>query len=211
MDQRARMFKTLGCLIAAMVATSALLGWIDPSQPQQAKAISLEAANALARSVVNEGSVVHGQPWYAIEVTAGRATAAAGTVLTASSRGERCHFLVGLDGLPSRASRWPRQGGGDVGTRQRQGADAARAGLTVRIQVAQQKTGQPMSRAQWHAVCALVSALREKLEADGATLPVYLQEEWAAVYGVDPAEAIVEPEPAERTHHMLAGLTREHR
>ena len=178
-----RMFKTLACLIVAMIATSALLGWIDPSLPRQANAHSLEMTSRLSHALVTDGLVTHRQEWSRIEISAGPVGETSALFLTARPERQDYHFLVDLDGRPSRTPHWVRQE--DPGGLRSQ---------TVRIQVAREKNGRPMSRSQWHCVRALVSALREAVEAEGDSLPVRLQDEWAAVYGVDPVEAIrVEP------------------
>jgi hypothetical protein len=182
MDQQTRMFKTLGCLAIAMLSTSALLGWIDPSQPARASALPRDMAMSLARSAVLEGLVIHGQQWSNIEIAAGPAAQTSGQFLTARSERNDCHFLVDLDGRPSRTQRWIRQDGSPGHS------------STVTIRVAHVADGEPMSRAQWYGVRALVTALRDARNAEGKPLPIHLRKEWTAVYGVEPGEALqIEP------------------
>ena len=157
MDQRTRMFKTLGCLVGAMTGTSMLLAWIDPSP-----GISTDEARPddfiirRARSLVTDNVDVLKDRWDNVEVFAGSARRSSAPFLTARSDKGRHHFHIDLEGRASRTSRWPHQVG-SAGRRR-----------DVRIRVALKSPHQPMSRTQAHCVRALIIALSEATVATGS-------------------------------------------
>lgn len=157
MDQRARMFKTLGCLVGAMTGTSMLLAWIDPSPPISTdKAIPYDVILRRARSLVTDNVVVLKDRWDNVEVFAGFARTSSAPFLTARSDQGKHHFHIDLEGRASRTSRWPHQEGS---------ADHRR---DVRIRVALKSPHQPMSRTQVYCVQALIIALREVTAETGS-------------------------------------------
>ncbi len=176
------MFKTLACLAGAMMGTSALLGWMDPSPPSTAVAIPAEQVALLANALVGDGVETGAVGWQEVKITAGSLLEVGGQFLAASAEQADYHFYVGVDGVPRRGSRWTRQEGCDTYS------------CTVRIQVARRAAGQPMSRSQWLAVRAIVSSLDEVVAANGPPLVVHLDDEWAETYGLSP-EAMVEVTP----------------
>lgn len=169
MDTRTRMFRTLGCLVVAMTGSAAWLGWIDPSVPHVAEAPAFDVVLRYARSLVTDNVVIRNNRWHSVEIVAGPARAVRPAFLAATSSAAEHHFRVDLNGRASRTTRWSRQEASPGGTDR------------VRIQVARTKPGQPMSRAQWRCVQALITALSE-----GVVLSVHLGDEWAQTYGMKP-------------------------
>jgi hypothetical protein len=175
------MFKTLACLAGAMMGTSALLGWIDPSPTAPAAPISAEEVIQLTRSLVTDGLTLRADQWQDIEIVADPPGGLPGQFLAASAESAEYHFHIGLDGVPRRAAQWTRQEGCDGQWR------------TVRVQVARRGVGQPMSRGQWLSVRALVSSLGQAVATNEAPLPVHLDREWAETYGFSPGSAVEVP------------------
>ncbi len=163
----------LVCLVGAMTGTSALLGWIDPSPAIRAEAPPLETVLRQARSLVTADVVIREAQWRKIEILAGPASAGSAAYLTATAYHSTYHFHVDLEGRPTRASGWSYQHSFDEQPR------------AVRVQVACWKPHQPMSRAQWQSVRALIAELREAIATQGMDLPVCLEQEWAEVYGLE--------------------------
>ncbi len=192
------MLKTLACLVGAMTAASALLGWIDPyagarfqsrTSGLRAAAFRLQpdarslwpeysrshnpssdTALSLARSLVADDVVVREGQWNDVEILAWPVMTTSAPLLAATANRNEYHFRIDLEGRPSRTSRWSRQ--------------EAFAGYphTVRIQIACREGHQPMSPAQWHCLRALFAALDEAIAPAGMRLPVRLQAEWTQVY-----------------------------
>ena len=157
MDQRTRMFKTLGCLAAAMTGTSMMLAWIDPSPPISTdKAIPYDVILRRTQFLVTDNVVVLKDRWVNVEVLAGSARTSSASFLTARSDQGKHHFHVDLEGRASRTSRWPHQEG-SAGHRR-----------DVRIRVALNLPHQPMSRTQADCVQALIIALREATADTGS-------------------------------------------
>jgi len=173
MNQQNRMIKTLACLAVAMTATSALLSWIDPSPPLPRVALSTEELAGLGQSLVTDGVTVREGRWARIEISAGDAGELAGSYLAATSH-STTHFLVDLDGRPTRTTRWVRQ------------EDTAQDGHSIRIEVARHGSVDRMSRVQWLAVRGLVAAIHARIADGPSRLPVLLQGGWAAAYGLEP-------------------------
>ena len=195
------MLKTLACLVGAMTAASALLGWIDPHtgarfqsrtsglraeafrlQPdarslwpeyRRSDSASSDTTLRLARSLVADDVMVREGQWRDVEILAGPVMTASAPLLAATANRDEYHFHIGLKGRPTRTSRWSRQ--------------EAFAGYphTVRIQVARREEHQPTLPSQWHCVRALFAALDEAIAPAGMPLPVRLQAEWAQVYAAD--------------------------
>ena len=187
------MFKTLGCLVLAMTGTSTLLGWIDPSPPLTAETPSYGAVLRAARSLVTADVAASQVEWRKVEILAGGAAPGSTTFLAATTDRPRSHFRVDLLGRITRTSRWARQ----------QVFDDAPG--TVRIEVAHRREGQAMGRAQWHGVQALVTAVDEAFESPGRGLGVHLQEEWAAVYDLEPGKFLgtASPEAVQNQAHTV--------
>jgi hypothetical protein len=175
MDQRTRLFKTLGCLVAAMTGTSALLGWIDPSPPISPEAPSLDAVMAEARLLIAQET--SGIPWSDVQIVASPVTPEGPSYLAASAGRDDCDFRVGLDGRPSRVRT------GILNPVTEKHPEAAR------IQVVRRSLNAPMSRAQWVCVQALVAAMGEAV--GDRPIPVRLGEAWARIYGMD-AQTVLE-------------------
>jgi len=172
MNQGTRLFKTLGCLVAAMTGTSALLGWIDPSPPIPASMPSFDVVLHEARALVSEDFGESDSEWGDVEIVAGPVTRRATSFLAATSERADYHYRVDLDGHPYRARNWPGTAGAGVPP------------SAARIQVARRGPREPMSRAQWIGVQALVAALNEV--TGSSSLAVRLGESWARIYGFDP-------------------------
>ena len=173
MNQQTRILKTLASLAVAMTATSALLGWIDPSPPLPTSSLSSDELANLGESLVAGGITVRDGRWDKIEISAGHAKNASPSYLTATSRNDS-HFLIGLDGRPTRTPKWVRQ------------EAAAQDTHAIRIEVARRDETRGMSRVQWEAVRGLVSSLHARLSDRHVDLPVLLQGAWATAYGLKP-------------------------
>ena len=177
MDQRARMWKTLGFLVAAMTGTSVLLGWMDPSPRPVSDAPSPSEIERWARLVVGVESGIDLQTgrWDDIEIVPAPGSPAGGSMLAAGHGSTSYHFHVDRRGRPTRAKRWREQ--------------AATDGLphTVRIEVAPLAGAQPLSTVQCFCVRALVAALNDALASGGPSLPVRLPPAWEDVIDIERA------------------------
>lgn len=175
------MFKTLGCLAAAMTSTAALLHYLDPSSPPnvasplmgdaepRTQSLSASEVAALARSLVTDAVEIKSDQWKDVEVVAGPTTVGAGTPLTAIPDPVACHFYVDQAGRPSRARGWSRQ------------TPPHDAPHTVRIQVARAAGIEAFpTPLQWFTIRSLVDALDAALMQNG-TMPVYVQGGFADV------------------------------
>ncbi len=167
------MFKTLASLAVAMTATTALLGWIDPSPPLPTNSLSSEELRDLGQSLVADGITLCDGRWDKIEILAGSPADVTGSYLTATSQ-STTHFLIDLDGRPTRTPSWTRQ--------QAAGGDER----SICIEVARRDDMGGMSRVQWEAVRGLVSSLHARLSDRQVDLPVLLQGAWATAYGLKP-------------------------
>ncbi|UCF32624.1 MAG: hypothetical protein JSV78_09855 [Phycisphaerales bacterium] len=172
MQARTRMFKALGCLVLAMTGASLLLAWMDPSPPIiSPPTISGDERLAGMRGVVVERVDVRDGRWNSIEIVAG-ASAASGRLLRASSQQREVHFVVDDLGKPHRIGLWDDQRGaaGKVGT--------------VRIEVVQPRSGEPMTAAQLATLQALILAINEEIMPGDSSLPIRLDGAWSRVYGL---------------------------
>lgn len=171
------MFKTLGSLVIAMTTVSALLGWIDPSQPAPGPVPSYPSLLADARGVVGDQVSIRPDRWNNVGVVSGPVTGA--SRLTAVADHIPSHFVVGPDGTFSRTVHWEHQ------------EDIDDAPRTVTIEVASLAAGRPMTRAQWYAVRALIAAVTDLTAPGQPMMPMHLDADWARAYGVDPGESVV--------------------
>jgi len=177
MTQHARMVKTLGSLVVAMTTLSVFLGWIDPSLSFPESVPSYESMLADARNIVTSNVAVPSDYWQAVTVVPGPANMPHRLIATANRL--FAHFVVDTDGRLSRTAYWDRQ------------EELAEASHEVTVAAARSTDGQPMTRAQWYAVRALVAAVAGVAATDGGTMPVHLHEDWARIYGVGPDESLI--------------------
>jgi len=153
MDQRRRMYKTLGCLAGAMTGTASLLAWIDPTSSIPTAALTHEELLSTARSLVLDNVAIQPARWRTVEVVEGPSMRGPGMALTAGADLNESHFYVDDDGRPSRASRWNRQ------------VAPSNAPHTIRIEVAADDTEPSPSPAQQQCVEALLDALNDAVSA----------------------------------------------
>lgn len=149
MDQRKRMYRTLGCLAGAMTGTASLLAWIDPLPSPPLQTTSQKELTALARSLVFDDVALRLDQWKRVEIIDGPPLQSAGVLLTAGvDRGES-HFHVSEEGRLSRTNRWIRQ------------LAPSNAPQTVRIEIAHDDPQATSSPAQLSSIRALLDALNE--------------------------------------------------
>ncbi len=178
MDRHRRMVRTIVCLVAAMSATSALLGWMDPSPAVPLRPLTIETALHEARSIVAESPWIAGEPWERIEVLAGASSEAVPAFLTATASRDRHHFRVELDGRLSST------------TNRHRCEPATDDACAVRVEIARPEERQVMSRAQWNSLRALITALYEAANRANPACPVTFDETWAKLYGLEPGATI---------------------
>lgn len=169
MDQRTRMWKTLGYLVAAMSGTVAMLDWMDPVRPPLVAQIPLDEVLQLAHRAVTSDVVIRRDRWADVDVVPARTIQ--GRMLAATSAGPAWHFLVDTDGHPAPGGRWRAQ------------EAVADAPGTVRILVAGAGGDLPMTAQQLTCVRALVMALSDVAGSGKTSLPVHLDESFAEFYG----------------------------
>lgn len=169
MDQRTRMWKTLGCLVVAMSGTVAMLDWMDPVRPPLTPQIPLNELFQLAHRAVTSDVVIRRDRWADVDVVPARTLQ--GRMLTATSAGPAWHFLVDADGYPASGGRWRAQ------------EAVADAPGTVRILVAGGSGDLPMTAQQLTCVRALIMALSDVAGSGETSLPVHLHESFAELYG----------------------------
>lgn len=174
------MFNTLVCLAGAMSATTALLGWMVPAAP--ASAPSLDTILRDARTAVGQGLADNDGRWNTVAILPEKSVGSRMSFLIASAEQADCHFHIDFEGRATPTSRWLRQGTveGDANV--------------VRVRVASRGQGQPMSRAQWQCLRALVDALQDATAHDDAPLLVRIDGSWAETYGMEPG-SLLEIEP----------------
>lgn len=153
MDQRRRMYKTLGCLVGAMTGTASLLAWIDPSPSIPNAALTHEELLLAARSLVFDGVAIQPSKWRTVEVVPGPSMRGQGVTLAAGADPGESHFYIDDEGRLSRADRWDRQ------------LAASNALHTIRIEIAQDNTRPSPSPAQSSSVQALLDVLEEAVSA----------------------------------------------
>ena len=172
MDQRTRMWKTLGCLAIAMGGTSILLGWMDPvSVGEMRVASQSEIASLVQQAVCSDTSVeIDARRWHEVEI--GRrhqpsANAAlpsvqgsllAATTANAALPAVDYHFYVDRFGRTLRTANW-----------RNQKTIAESAGI-IRIEVAAPIGDEPLSAAQRYCVESLAQTLSDTLGGDGLTI-----------------------------------------
>ncbi len=156
MDQRRRMYKTLGCLAGAMTGTASLLAWIDPSPSTPNAALTHEELFSAARSIVFDNVAIQPAQWRTIEVVESPSMRGQGVALTADADLGESHFFIDDEGRPSRASRWDRQ------------AATTDAPHTIRIEIAANDTEPTLTPAQEQSVRALLDALNEAVSTQQA-------------------------------------------
>ena len=153
MDQRKRMYRTLGCLAGAMTGTASLLAWIDPSPSPPPRTLSQQELAVQALSLVFDGVPLRPGQWRQVEIVEGPSLQSAGILLTADTDRSECHFLVDDAGQMSRTNRWDRQHA------------SSNAPHTIRIEMSHNDTGPFPSPAQSNSVEALLDALNEAVSA----------------------------------------------
>ena len=153
MDQRKRMYRTLGCLAGAMTGTASLLAWIDPSSAPPTRTLSQEELAALARSLVFDDVSLRPGQWTQVEIVEGPSLQSAGALLTAGTDRSVCHFYVDDGGRLSRSGRWDRQ------------LAPSNAPHTIRIEITHDETQPFLSPAQQNSVQTLLDALNDAVSA----------------------------------------------
>jgi len=153
------MWKTLACLVGAMIGTASLLGWIDPSLPP-AERVTKDQIDRLARVAVMDDVVVHRGLWQEIEVVPVSQVAADEPLLSAGAPTEDCHFQIDRHGRVHPTGAWLTQEAGTAYPH------------TVRIQVCRAGAGV-LSAAQRLCINAVVNAIQERLNQP-ERLPVRL-------------------------------------
>ncbi len=169
MDQRTRMVKTLAYLVVAMTGTSMLLGWLDPSLPPSAGALSNDVIIHLAREAVTQDVEILGDEWAEVRVGLDARTLSS-TLLAAPAGRADWHFLVGVDGRPSRAVTWQSQ------------EQVPGSPHVVHIHVVEAIDGGLVSSAQWLCVRALIASLDRAAGQGGETLPVQFDDSIDRLY-----------------------------
>jgi hypothetical protein len=162
MDRRARMWKTLGCLVVAMTGTSAMLGWMDPTSDGAAVVVTEFEITALVRESVDSGFSADTEPavWREVEISPGRSMPTAGSLLAARRGPLNYHFYVDRFGRPMKTVHW-----------RRQQAVAGRRGV-IRIQVEPTAQDATISAAQRYCVRQLIETLSVSLTSEEAPLAV---------------------------------------
>lgn len=104
------MFKTLIALVVSMTATTALLGWIDPSIETVSSAPTAEEVLPVARDLVTTGLGSHRAAWAGIELVATQASPESPIWLAAGSDPRDHHFSVDSVGRLTGTRVWRDQG-----------------------------------------------------------------------------------------------------
>lgn len=149
MDQRRRMYNTLGCLAGAMTGAASLLAWIDPTPSIPPAVLTHEELLSTARSLVFDSVTIQPARWRTVEVVEGPSLRGPSVALTAGADLNESHFYIDDEGRPSRGNRWDRQ------------VAPSNAPHTIRIEIAADDTGPPPSSAQQLSVQALLDALND--------------------------------------------------
>lgn len=154
------MWKTLGCLAAAMSGTTVLLDWMAPVHDLSSRTMTSHQLVGLVRRAVSEGVVINSKRWVELEVASGPAGILQGRMLTATGSGEVWHFLVDRDGIPQRGRHWRLQ------------KPVPDSPGTVRVLVEQSVTGHELTAEQWACIRALAAALSGATGNRTPSLPV---------------------------------------
>ena len=166
MDQPARMWKTLGFLVAAMTSTSILLAWLDPSPPSPNETPGPYEMERWARIVVGADLAVPEGRWTRIEISEAPGRTLGRGLLAAAVNSGKYHFFVGSDGRPIRTRYWHNQ------------QTAPGAEHTIQIQVAPHRDRKQTIAIQDLCIQALITALNDALPPEGGALPVQLPSGW---------------------------------
>ena len=155
MDQRTRMWKTLGCLAIAMIGTSILLGWMDPVSVGEARVASnAEIASLVREAVRSDTSVeIDARRWHEVEI-ARRHEPSANAALPSVDY----HFYVDRFGRTLRTANWRNQ------------KTIAESAGVIRIEVAAPIGDEPLSAAQRYCIESLAQTLSDTLGGDGLTI-----------------------------------------
>jgi len=164
MDQRARMYRTLGCLAGAMTGTATLLAWINPSPVLPEEPVRGQI-DSLARALVLDRVELRPGQWRDVEILARPTAANAAVMLAAGVDPPEFHFYIDRDGRPSRADRWRHQ------------LPPSNSPHTIRIQVATVGNRPRVSSVQWETVQGLLEAIHDAVAPHRAPLPVHLSAE----------------------------------
>jgi hypothetical protein len=166
------MLKVLGTLASAMVVTSLLLSWLEPTVPSASSRPSAEELASSSALAVHEPSVLERNRWRAIEIVPGPASSLTAARLSAIPDSTESHFVVDDHGRVAGLRRWRDQ---------LAPSDAPHA---VRIQVSRVDRDGPMTESQWLAVRSLVAALHEEIAPAADPLPVSIEDGWARQHGL---------------------------
>ena len=180
MDQRTRMWKTLGCLAIAMGGTSVLLGWMDPVSVGETRVASnSEIASLVQQAVRSDTSVeIDARKWREVEIARRHEPAANaalpsvhGSLLaaTASTANEAFqsvdyHFYVDRFGRTMRTANWRNQ------------KTIAESAGVIRIEVAAPIGDESLSAAQRYCVESITQTLADTL--GGEELMIRWPEQW---------------------------------
>jgi len=148
------------CLVGAMISTTALLEWLDPSFSDGAPRLSLEKSLQLARAAVSDDMVVSPELWRGVELRPGSRTLSAGSLAAVRADPADWHFRVTAGGLPIRNTLWTHQ----------QPCEHSPGVITIlvdgflpfEVDGATHQAG----------VRALLTALNERIRPEGAELPL---------------------------------------
>ncbi|MCH8966612.1 MAG: hypothetical protein IID43_02955 [Planctomycetes bacterium] len=179
MDQRARMVKTLVCLVVAMTGTSVFLNWLDPTPDQTADALPPSEILRLARAAVTQDVVVRHDRWQQVSVSVGGRDTGA-TYLEARTQSPAWHFRIEANGRPIRATLWRDQ------------RLLPAWPHTVRIEVDGAHHTGDLSAAQWMSIRELVAFITQAAARDGSTLPVRFEDLPSVGAGIEPPTAIAQ-------------------
>lgn len=154
------MFKTLAALAVAMTATTALLGWVDPSVPLPDFVATVEDVLPVARDLVADGLGLRSAGWRTIEVASIGENAPADRMLAAAPHRRDHHFAVDRRGRVSNTRAWREQ------------AQLIDTPNTIRIRLMLVNDGAEPTPAQLSALRALVLALDEAVGSTDIRLAV---------------------------------------
>ena len=181
MDQRTRMWKTLGCLAIAMIGTSVLLGWMDPlSVGEMRVASNAEIASLVQQAVRSDTSVeIDARRWHEVEIARrhepsantalpianaalpsvrGSLLAATASTANAALPSVDYHFYVDRFGRTLRTANWRNQ------------KTVAESAGVIRIEVAAPIGDEPFSAAQRYCIESLAQTLSETIGSDRLTI-----------------------------------------